>query len=89
MLWLYLFLPTYILAEHFILQNVEHLQLFSELIAVLIFIIIVNVENATLQKHVLQNVRIMFWALSEIVRNFVLILSQNSFNDFLNDISSH
>lgn len=87
MLWLYLFLPTYILAEHFILQNVEHLQLFSELIAVLIFI--VNVENATLQKHVLQNVRIMFWALSEIVRNFVLILSQNSFNDFLNDISSH
>lgn len=81
MVWLYLFLHTYILAEHFILQDVEHLQLFSELIAVLIFIIIVNVENATLQKHVLQNVRIMFWAISEIVRNFVLILSQNLFNE--------
>lgn len=81
MVWLYLFLHTYILAEHFILQDVEHLQLFSELIAVLIFIIIVNVENATLQKHVLQNVRIMFWVISEIVRNFVLILSQNLFNE--------
>lgn len=80
-MWLYLFLPTYILAEHFILRDVEHLQLFSELTAVLIFIIIVNVENVTLQKHVLQNVRIMFWVISEIVRNFVLILSQNLFNE--------
>ena len=86
MLRLHLFLHTYILNEHLILQDLEYLQHFPELIAVLIFIIIINAENATLQKHVLQTVRRMFWAISEIVRNFVLILSQNSFNEFFNDL---
>lgn len=62
------------------LQNIEHLQRFSELRDILI---IVNVENTASCKCVTQNVRSIFRPVSEIVENPVLILSQDLLNSFI------
>lgn len=45
--------------------------------------IIYNTKNATLQKHIAQNMMSMAGAISEIIGNFVFIRSQNSFNEFI------
>lgn len=46
--------------------------------------IIISLEYNASQKYVVQNSRIIFRAILEIIRNFVLILSQNPLNFFWN-----
>lgn len=62
------------------IQNIEHLQRFSELRDILI---IVDAEDTASCKCVIQNVRSIFRPISEIVENPVLILSQDSLNIFI------
>ena len=47
-------------------------------------LIIVSAENITLHKHIAQRVRSMFRAISVIVGNPALLLSQKSINSFVN-----
>lgn len=44
-------------------------------------LVIFNAENSTLLKHIMQNGRSVFRAISEIVGNSILIPSQNSLNN--------
>lgn len=59
------------LADYLILWVVGH-QCVSELI----FILFIIAENTASHKYIVQNGRSWFRAISEIVRNFILILSQ-------------